>query len=379
MREHNDAQDLSTEGSIHQPARNMFPDNLIEAMFSQIHSNCQVKNLTSCECDTSNGGQCTEKQCSLEKRSGMNILGIIIFTIAFGVVLNSQGEASKKLFEVFNVVNEVVMKLVAIVMWILPVGIASLIAGKLVEVESFSTLVQDLGLYIVTVMAGLFIHALIVLPLIYLVLTRRNPFALIGGISQALLTAFGTSSSSATLPVTIKCLEENCGVDVRVTRFMLPVGATINMDGTALYEAVAAIFIAQINGISLDFSKIVVISITATLASIGAAGVPMAGLFTLVIVLTAANLPVEDVSLIIAVDWLLDRCRTTVNVLGDSFGTKIVERLSRGYLMSSSLATDNGGLEDTQSSSPQVDTTGNNNFELHKTEAVSPSHDSTKL
>ena len=139
------------------------------------------------------------------------------------------------------------------------------------------------------------------------------------GIVQALLTAFGTSSSSATLPVTFRCLEEVNNIDKRVTRFVLPIGATINMDGTALYEAVAAIFIAQAEGLNLNFGQYVAVSLTATLASIGAAGIPQAGLVTMLIVLQTIGLPEEAAALIIAVDWFLDRIRTTVNVLGKRY------------------------------------------------------------
>ena len=133
---------------------------------------------------------------------------------------------------------------------------------------------------------------------------------------QALITAFGTSSSSATLPVTFKCLEENNKIDKRVTRFVLPVGATVNMDGTALYEAVAAIFIAQAAGLELSIGQYTAVSVTATLASIGAAGIPQAGLVTMMVVLQTLGLPEDSVTLIFAVDWFLDRLRTTVNVLG---------------------------------------------------------------
>ena len=142
------------------------------------------------------------------------------------------------------------------------------------------------------------------------------------------MTAWGTASSSATLPVTINCLEEKNGVDPRISRFVLPIGATINMDGTALYEAVAAIFIAQMVGVEPSISQIVAISITATAASIGAAGIPQAGLVTMVMVLDTVGLPSHLVSMILSVDWLLDRFRTAINVLGDSIGAGIVSHLS---------------------------------------------------
>merc|ERR1719187_1246274 len=194
------------------------------------------------------------------------------------------------------------------------------------------TIVQQLGWYFMTVMLGLIMHGFIVLPLIYSVCTRSLPFRFIANMTNAFTTAFGTGSSSATLPVTISLLEEKNQVDPRVCRFVLPIGATINMDGTALYEAVAAIFISQVNGMSLSIGQIIAISITATAASIGAAGIPQAGLVTMVMVLETVGLPPEDVTIILAVDWLLDRFRTTINVLGDSLGAGLVYHLSRDEL-----------------------------------------------
>ncbi|PNJ67027.1 SLC1A3 isoform 1 [Pongo abelii] len=233
-----------------------------------------------------------------------------------------------------------------------PVGILFLIAGKIVEMEDMGVIGGQLAMYTVTVIVGLLIHAVIVLPLLYFLVTRKNPWVFIGGLLQALITALGTSSSSATLPITFKCLEENNGVDKRVTRFVLPVGATINMDGTALYEALAAIFIAQVNNFELNFGQIITISITATAASIGAAGIPQAGLVTMVIVLTSVGLPTDDITLIIAVDWFLDRLRTTTNVLGDSLGAGIVEHLSRHELKNRDAEMGNSVIEENEMKKP---------------------------
>nr|KAF6367057.1 solute carrier family 1 member 3 [Pipistrellus kuhlii] len=220
------------------------------------------------------------------------------------------------------------------------------------EMEDMGVIGGQLAMYTVTVIIGLLIHAVIVLPLLYFLVTRKNPWVFIGGLLQALITALGTSSSSATLPITFKCLEENNGVDKRVTRFVLPVGATINMDGTALYEALAAIFIAQVNNFDLNFGQIITISITATAASIGAAGIPQAGLVTMVIVLTSVGLPTDDITLIIAVDWFLDRLRTTTNVLGDSLGAGIVEHLSRHELKNHDVETGNSVIEENEVKKP---------------------------
>ena len=162
--------------------------------------------------------------------------------------------------------------------------------------------------------------------------TRTLPFRFISNMANAITTAFGTASSAATLPVTIESLESKNGVDPRIARFVLPIGATINMDGTALYEAVAAIFISQVRNMDLSLGQVIAVSITSTAASIGAAGIPQAGLVTMVMVLETVGLPAEDVTLILAVDWLLDRFRTAINVLGDSFGAALVYQLSKKEL-----------------------------------------------
>jgi Na+/H+-dicarboxylate symporter len=174
-------------------------------------------------------------------------------------------------------------------------------------------------------MIGLTVHSLVILPLILRIFAKRSVPKYVYGVSSALATAIATSSSSATLPETIRCAEENNKIRPTTAGFVLPLGATINMDGTALYEAVAAIFIAQSYGVDLGFIPLIVIFLTATLASIGAAGIPQAGLVTMVLVLNAVGLPTEGIALILLVDWLLDRFRTVVNVWGDCVGTAVVD------------------------------------------------------
>ncbi|KAL4006159.1 hypothetical protein ACER0C_000011 [Sarotherodon galilaeus] len=294
---------------------NMFPENLVQACFQQDY---KIVGTYS---------------------DGINVLGLIVFCVAFGLVIGKMGEKGRILLDFFDALNEATMKLVQIIMCYMPVGILFLIAAKIIEVEDWE-IFRKMGLYMVTVLSGLAIHATVCLPLIFFVIVRKNPYTFTLGMAQALVTALMISSSSATLPVTFRCAEENNCIDKRITRFVLPVGATINMDGTALYEAVAAIFIAQLNDYALDVGQIVTISITATVASIGAAGVPNAGLVTMVIVLTAVGLPASDVTLIVAVDWLLDRFRTMINVLGDAYGAGIVQKLSKRELERMDLTSD---------------------------------------
>uniref|UniRef100_A0A8C7CEM3 Amino acid transporter n=1 Tax=Oncorhynchus kisutch TaxID=8019 RepID=A0A8C7CEM3_ONCKI len=331
--------------------RNMFPPNLVEACFKQVREfTCQlIKQLffntlwavllqeTVVETIPVSGSS-----------NGVNALGLVVFSMCFGLVIGSMKQQGQALRDFFDCLNEAIMRLVAIIIWYAPVGILFLIAGKIVEMKNLAEVGGQLGMYTVSVIVGLLIHGLFVLPLFYFLVTRKNPYTFIAGLLQALITALGTSSSSATLPITFRCLEENNHVDKRVTRFILPVGATINMDGTALYEAVAAIFIAQVNDMELNFGQILTISITATAASIGAAGIPQAGLVTMVIVLTSVGLPTEDITLIIAVDWFLDRLRTTTNVLGDSLGAGIVEHLSRQELQSQDVEVGNSVIEENE-------------------------------
>ncbi|XP_061881833.1 solute carrier family 1 member 3a isoform X1 [Entelurus aequoreus] len=320
--------------------RNMFPPNLVEACTKQFKTQyakrvVHIKVTVNDSVFTLNGSQLISREEMIPvpgSVNGVNALGLVVFSMGFGFIIGSMKEQGQPLRDFFDCLNEAILRLVAIIMWYAPIGILFLIAGKIVEMDDISSMGSQLGMYTVTVISGLLVHAVIVLPTLYFIITRKNPFVFIGGLLQALITALGTSSSSATLPITFRCLEENNKVDKRVTRFVLPVGATINMDGTALYEALAAIFIAQVNNYDLNFGQILTISITATAASIGAAGIPQAGLVTMVIVLTSVGLPTDDISLIIAVDWFLDRLRTTTNVLGDSIGAGIVEHLSRHEL-----------------------------------------------
>ena len=256
------------------------------------------------------------------------VLPLIFFSLLLGAVLTTLGKQGQPALRFFQSLNEAIMGLVHWVMMVAPIGIFGLIAARIGRAggfEGFWPELAALGKYFATVVSGLAIHGIIVLPLLLWVLARRSPVRYARNMVTALLNAFSTASSSATLPLTMEAVEDRNGVSSKTAAFVLPLGATINMDGTALYEAVAAMFIAQAFGIEMTIGHMVVIFLTATLASIGAAGIPEAGLVTMLIVLKAVDLPLEGVALILTIDWLLDRFRTTVNVWGDSVGAGIVE------------------------------------------------------
>jgi len=259
----------------------------------------------------------------------LQILPLIVFSLFFGIVLSTFGERGQPVVRLLGMVNDVILKMVDWILWYAPIGVFGLIAGRLGAAGGLAEFWGEfLGLlkYCLTVIVGLGIHALVVLPLILWFVGRRTPWKYAGGMAAALSTAFTTASSSATLPATFDGVVDQNKVRKDSANLVLPLGATINMDGTALYEAVAAMFIAQSYGIDMSFGDQAIVFFTATLAAIGAAGIPQAGLVTMILVLQAVDLPLEGIALILAVDWFLDRIRTTVNVWGDSIGAAVVAR-----------------------------------------------------
>jgi len=256
------------------------------------------------------------------------MLSIIFFSILFGFSITRINDKYKVILtDFFNGGFEVMMKITHFVIKFTPLGILGIVAGVVAEqADNLMSLVGSLGLYMSAVLLGLIFHAFITLPLIIKLIAKINPLLHAKALSAPLLTAFSTSSSSATLPLTLDAVENNSGVSNKITSFVLPLGATVNMDGTALYECVAAMFIAQAYGIELGFLMQLVVVITALLASIGAAGIPMAGLVMISVILSAVGLPLEGLGLILAVDRFLDMCRTTVNVWSDSCGAVTIAK-----------------------------------------------------
>uniref|UniRef100_A0A669CRS3 Amino acid transporter n=1 Tax=Oreochromis niloticus TaxID=8128 RepID=A0A669CRS3_ORENI len=284
-------------------ARNLFPANLVAAAFRSVPYGTET--------------------------DGMNILGLVLFAMVFGVALRKLGDEGEELIRFFNAFNEATMVLVSWIMWYIPFGIMFLVGSKIVEMEDVVLLVTSLGKYIFASILGHVIHGGIVLPLIYFGLTRKNPFSFLSGLITPFTTAFATCSSSATLPSMIKCVEENNGVDKRISRFILPIGATVNMDGAAIFQCIAAVFIAQLNNTELNAGQIFTILVTATASSVGAAGIPAGGIITIAIILEAIGLPTNDLSLMLAVDWIVDRTTTVVNVEGDALGAGILHHINQ--------------------------------------------------
>jgi proton glutamate symport protein len=252
-----------------------------------------------------------------------DILPVIFFCLLFGIFLTHLDEPGRGTVPlVFQSLFKVMMLLTQSIIRLAPLGVFALMA-KVVGTTGF-TAFRSLGLYMLCVGIGLVIHACLTLPLILRLVGGLSPARHVRAMAAALMTAFSTSSSSATLPVTMECAEKNAGVSNRVASFVLPLGATVNMNGTALYECVAALFISQVYGITLSFGQQAIVVLTALLASIGAAGVPMAGLVMMGVILNAVGLPLEGVGLILAVDRVLDMMRTTVNVWGDAVGAVVI-------------------------------------------------------
>ncbi|XP_003413687.2 neutral amino acid transporter A isoform X1 [Loxodonta africana] len=305
-------------------ARNLLPSNLVVAAFRTYATDYKMVTY-----NTSFGNVSVEKVPFGTEIEGMNILGLVLFALVLGVALKKLGSEGEELIRFFNAFNEATMVLVSWIMWYVPVGIMFLVGSKIVEMKDIVMLVTSLGKYIFASILGHFIHGGIVLPLIYFVFTRKNPFTFLVGLLTPFATAFATCSSSATLPSMIKCIEENNGVDKRISRFILPIGATVNMDGAAIFQCVATVFIAQLNNIQLNSGQIFTILVTATASSVGAAGVPAGAVLTIAIILEAIGLPTHDLSLILAVDWIVDRTTTVVNVEGDALGAGILHHLNQ--------------------------------------------------
>ncbi len=256
--------------------------------------------------------------------NGVPILAIIMFALLLGAALTANGEKSDTAIKMFQGIDTAMVTLVFWIMTLAPIGVFALMA-KAIATLGIDYVVQ-LAAYVVTVFAALVIHFAVLVFLIARFAGGVSPMRFLKGMAPAFELAFSTSSSSATLPVTIQCATERVGVNQGVARFVLPIGATINMDGTALYTTVASIFVAQVYGLDMGFEQQIMIFLTATIVSVGTAGIPGASLALMSVIFTAVGIPLEGIGLVAGVDRILDMCRTTVNITGDSVGAVVIAR-----------------------------------------------------
>lgn len=256
-----------------------------------------------------------------------NVMAIVMFSLFMGIALVVGGERYRNLLNLLQELFELSLRIVGWIMLIAPLGIMALLA-KLIATQDVAVLATLLK-FVVVILGTTLFHGLVVLPLILYAVTRMSPLRFFRGAREALVTALATSSSSATMPVTLRCTEQHLHVSPGITGFVVPLGAHLNMDGTALYEAAAALFIANLAGIDLNLAQQLLVCFTAMIAAIGAPGIPSAGMVTMVMVLQSVGLPVEAIAILLPIDRVLDTFRTAVNVEGDMVGCVVVQKLVR--------------------------------------------------
>lgn len=259
--------------------------------------------------------------------SHINILTVVLLAVLCGILIVVTGERSQKFLKVINQIFKFIMTAVRWIMYLAPLGIMGLLT-KLIA-QSHLSLLFVLSKYILVVVGTTLFHGLITLPMILWLVTKISPWKFFTAMKEAFVTAFATSSSTATLPISLRCVTENLNVDTNVARFVLPVGAVLNMDGTAMYEAMAALFVANLCGMHLALLSQIIVVLIAMMASIGAPGIPSAGMVTMIMVLQSVGLPAQAVAILIAIDRPLDTIRTVVNVEGDCIGACVVQQISR--------------------------------------------------
>ncbi|XP_027871265.1 excitatory amino acid transporter 3-like [Xiphophorus couchianus] len=311
--------------------RNMVPESFVQAFFEHYQTKVVKVSLIDNTIVSGSGQNDTEMQMKGGYVDGANMLGLIIWSFTIGILLNKVGPRAKATVKAAREMNDVIKIIFKYILWYMPIGIYFLMIGHVLETEDWKSVIK-VGKLIVVLFLGFAIHSFVTLPLIYFAFTRKNPFLVFRHVNKALLNAVTMASSSATLPITLQCCEENMKVDVRFCRLMLPIVSTINMNGMAIYEVIAAIFVAELSHMNLDAGYIISIGLTSAVASFGAAGVPMMGPASTVMVLTAVGLPAKHVSILMVFEWFVDHFATMVNVLGDCFGVGLINHLCQEEL-----------------------------------------------
>lgn len=354
--------------------RNIFTDNIFQSWISTYHTKLNPPNYLNNSINQANNTNYDNQTINLdhwnissEETIGPNIMSVVLISLIIGIYANKINlPGGKIIVDLIEAINSIIMSITMMVVQFAPLCTVFLIIPQLLVVDDLLNVLHLIGWFVFTVLIGLTIHCLITLSAIYYIIVGKNPYSFLGQMAPAISTAFATSSSSATMSVTIRCLECNVHVSSWVARFFVPFGSTVNMDGAALYESVAAIFVAQYRKKNLSFGQLITISMTSILVSIGAAGIPQAGMITTVIVLQTIGLSLQDAALIMMVDFMLDRFRTVVNVLGDGFGSAIISSRLKNLFPPQEDQTNNNTSNNDSTTSTSVSKTTNNDIPSSK-------------
>ncbi|KAG4071065.1 hypothetical protein HA402_006851 [Bradysia odoriphaga] len=300
--------------------RNLFPDNLFEATFQQT--------VTTYVPTKSTDANSTLVR-ALTQRSGTNTMGIVLFCLVFGSLLSTMGERGRVVKDFFAATFDVTLKLITAIIWLTSVAVASIIAAKILSIDKLLEVFSQLASFIFCVLLGIAFHQLIMLPAIYFISLRKQPYTFLAQLIDPWVVSFSAASSAVTLPTTLNCMSNKMGKDSRICNFVLTLGVSLNTNGAAMFLAISTLFIAQIEGATLTYGSLFTILLMATITSMSIPSVPSSSLVMLLVILTTVNVDVRNISLLFAVDWMLDRCRTTSNVIGDCFAAAVLEKISK--------------------------------------------------
>ncbi|XP_039254198.2 excitatory amino acid transporter 1-like isoform X1 [Styela clava] len=302
--------------------RNLVPDNIVRAFMQTENTKYRVPNSDNIQVNT-NQTDIAEFERYIAYSDSVNFIGIISFSVLFGVALGTIGKQGEILKRSINGLNHVVMKMITYIMYTSPIGVLFLIAGNIAMAEKLEESIKKLALLSVLALTGVFIHTIFV-SLLYFAILRRNPLRLIAKTKEALVMAWATASSYAALPVTIHCLEENVKISKEITRLVLPIGATVNMDAGAIHMSLFIIYVSRLYNVTLGFGQVMKIVLYSAFASIGSAAIPQSFLTAALIVLKSLELPTRELGLLFTIEWFIDRFKTALNVYGDCVGTCMV-------------------------------------------------------
>ncbi|XP_043972682.1 excitatory amino acid transporter 3-like [Gambusia affinis] len=313
--------------------RNMVPENFFQAFYEQYKTEIvQIKRKEpGFLLDPTQNG--TETKLVGKYVQGANMLGLVIWSFVIGIILNRIGHEARSTVEAIQCLNDAIKIIVFWVLWYLPIGVLFLVTEQVLNVHDWDAVLK-LTKFVGVVFTGLATQSLVIFPMIYIILSRKNPFIIFKKIFKALTTAFIIASSAATLPVTLQCCEEKVKIDKKICRLFLPIVTSINRTGTTLYEVTATIFIAQLHDIKLGVGQLIAIGLSSSIVTFGTAGIPAIGAETTILILTAVGLPAEEAVLLIALEWIIDHFLTAVNVLVNVYGVVIADLVWHDELVS---------------------------------------------